>query len=394
MGRRLSLEELRRITHRRRARRRRHPGRATTPRAESRDRTQKITLIAASLPGLAALGALLFTWMQVGQANKELRISERGQITNRFNAAVENLGSPSLDARLGGIYALERIMQDSARDHPTVVSVLAAFAQRHAGSSVKSRKEPTESAKKHESGADVQAALTVLARRRPEHDQGPVDLSRSDFRGIQFPGNVPLRLPGVFMSEADLRAAQLDYADLRNTDLSFSNLDQVWLDDANLENAFLVGASLRSANLSNANLRGANMACGSEVRDYETGEVIQTDCTTLESAFLDGADLRDAKMSDADLRDAILLGADLRGADLTNADFRGADLTDAKLEGAQQTGARGLPQKGQAFGPPGGPPVIPLLTAPYTHADVEMETGKPSSISSYPRLARARAVAR
>lgn len=77
-----------------------------------------------SLPGLAALAALLFTWMQVGQTSKELRISEQGQITNRFNAAVSNLGSGSVDVRLGGIYALERIMHDSARDHPTVVSVL------------------------------------------------------------------------------------------------------------------------------------------------------------------------------------------------------------------------------------------------------------------------------
>ncbi|MDQ0717877.1 hypothetical protein QFZ55_007329 [Streptomyces luteogriseus] len=35
-----------------------------------------ITLVAVSLPGLAALSALLFTWMQVGQTNKQLKISE------------------------------------------------------------------------------------------------------------------------------------------------------------------------------------------------------------------------------------------------------------------------------------------------------------------------------
>ncbi|MGW1362934.1 hypothetical protein ACWCQP_36700 [Streptomyces chartreusis] len=46
---------------------------------------QTVALIAASLPGLAALGALLFTWMQVGQAGKELRISEHGQITTELD---------------------------------------------------------------------------------------------------------------------------------------------------------------------------------------------------------------------------------------------------------------------------------------------------------------------
>ncbi|MGW6483824.1 hypothetical protein ACWGDS_39275 [Streptomyces sp. NPDC055059] len=83
-------------------------------------------MIAASLPGLAALVALLFTWMQVGQASKEVRISEQGQITDRFNAAIGNLGSQSMDIRLGGIFALQRIMQDTVRDHPAVVSVLAS----------------------------------------------------------------------------------------------------------------------------------------------------------------------------------------------------------------------------------------------------------------------------
>ncbi|MGW7196221.1 hypothetical protein, partial [Streptomyces chryseus] len=55
---------LRRIARRRRVRRRRHFGRSAAPEPRSGDRTQWVTLIAISLPGLAALGALLFTWMQ------------------------------------------------------------------------------------------------------------------------------------------------------------------------------------------------------------------------------------------------------------------------------------------------------------------------------------------
>ena len=82
-----------------------------------------VALTASTLPGLAALVALLFTWMSVEQTNKDLQISEQGQITTRYNAAVTNLGSASLDVRLGGIYALQRIMQDSSRDQRTVVSV-------------------------------------------------------------------------------------------------------------------------------------------------------------------------------------------------------------------------------------------------------------------------------
>ncbi|GAP48757.1 pentapeptide repeat-containing protein [Streptomyces azureus] len=176
---------------------------------------QWVGLIAVSLPGLAALGALLFTWMQVGQASKELRISEHGQITSRFNAAVGNLGSQSLDIRLGGIYALQRIMQDSARDHPTVVSVLAAFAQRHAGSSADSLKEPLDPEATPTPEADVRVAIATLAHRRLDRDRGTViDLSKTDLRGLRFTERAPIRLPGVDLSDADLRSAYLTGADL------------------------------------------------------------------------------------------------------------------------------------------------------------------------------------
>ncbi|WP_371621563.1 hypothetical protein OG245_00620 [Streptomyces sp. NBC_01116] len=47
------------------------------------------------------------------------RWRKEGQITDRYTAAVGNLGEDKMDVRLGGIYALERIMQDSRRDQPT-----------------------------------------------------------------------------------------------------------------------------------------------------------------------------------------------------------------------------------------------------------------------------------
>lgn len=57
-------------------------------------------------------------------------LTEQGLVTGRYTAAIEQLGSDKLDIRLGGVYALERIARDSARDHPTVMDVLAAFVTR------------------------------------------------------------------------------------------------------------------------------------------------------------------------------------------------------------------------------------------------------------------------
>ena len=56
---------------------------------------------------------------------------EQGQVTDRYTKAIEQLGSDKLDVRIGGIYALERIARDSARDHPTVMEVLTAFIREH-----------------------------------------------------------------------------------------------------------------------------------------------------------------------------------------------------------------------------------------------------------------------
>jgi hypothetical protein len=39
-----------------------------------------VVLVASSLPGIAALAALLFTWVSVEQSGEQLRIAERGQV--------------------------------------------------------------------------------------------------------------------------------------------------------------------------------------------------------------------------------------------------------------------------------------------------------------------------
>jgi len=50
-----------------------------------------------------------------------------GQVTDRYIKAIERFGSDKLDARIGGILALERIARDSAR-------VISAFIREHSPS--------------------------------------------------------------------------------------------------------------------------------------------------------------------------------------------------------------------------------------------------------------------
>jgi hypothetical protein len=81
--------------------------------------------------GLFAAGALVFTARNFTVSRRTLELTEQGQVTERYTKAIEQLGSDKLDVRIGGIYALERVARDSARDHPTVMEVLTAFIREH-----------------------------------------------------------------------------------------------------------------------------------------------------------------------------------------------------------------------------------------------------------------------
>ncbi|WP_327364925.1 pentapeptide repeat-containing protein [Streptomyces sp. NBC_01296] len=366
---------LRWIAHRRAARRRHQlrRGRFGARAAAGGNPTQGISLLILSLPGLAALAALLFTWMQVSQTGKELRISEQGQITSRFNAAIGNLGSTSVDVRLGGIYALERIMHDSARDQPTVVSVLSAYVRRRAPlpTGTKSTEGPPP--------AEIDAVMNVLAGRRPEYDKGlSINLSHTDLsgwtpwyahgeRGISLVGAdltgtdlsdtnfSDAQLRGVYLSEANLRGADLNGADLSGADLGMTNLREASFLDANLSDASFCGysdpvqcadltdvmfdnANLTGAVLASADLTKATLCSGNFFIDIRTGRKRGGHCARLRDA-----DLANANLSKVDLSGVDLNGADLSKANLSKANLTGADLTGAKLDGARLDGVRGLP---------------------------------------------------
>lgn len=251
---------------------------------------------------MAAVIALVFTALSINETNAQLQITEQGQITDRYNAAITNLGSRSEDVRLGGIYALQRIMQDSPRDQPTIIVVLCAYVRDHA--MLKAQISPTEIT--HPLTADIQAALTVIGDRNSDFDSTKtiVDLRNTDL--------VDADLSNSDLADADLDGADLDGADLSNhTDLTA----------ATLRNAHLTGANLIGTNLTSANLAGADLR-------RTVGD------PNLSYADLDKADLSSANLFNANLRSANLNNSNLRDTNLSYTDLREATFKDAILNGA------------------------------------------------------------
>jgi hypothetical protein len=88
----------------------------------------RVTL-AQILGGFAVLIGLYFAWRNIAATNNNLELAKEAQITERFTKAIDQLGSPQLELRLGGIYALERIARDSEKDHWPIMEILTAYVR-------------------------------------------------------------------------------------------------------------------------------------------------------------------------------------------------------------------------------------------------------------------------
>lgn len=165
-----------------------------------------------------------------------LDITRYGQLADRYSKAIEQLGSTTVDVTIGGIYALERIANDSPEDYlPTVMEVLAACIREHSREPMPrptpATAPPEPAAPEPATRPDIQAAVTVIGRRDAAHNVRQINLR------------------GVYLPRADLF-----YANLTDVNLEGANLTHADLHLANLVRADLTGADLTAADLTGANL--------------------------------------------------------------------------------------------------------------------------------------------
>ncbi len=169
----------------------------------------------------------------VAAAEKSAAIGQERHITERFVRVMELLGDEKLEVRLGGIYALERIASDSAKDQSAVTEVLSTYVREHAPWN-------ENAAQPQRIRADVQAILTVLARRAWANDEEQsLDLHET-------------ALSTAYLPFASFQRAYLYEANLRGAMLYRANLQGAWLWKAHLHNAILEGAHLEGADLTAA----------------------------------------------------------------------------------------------------------------------------------------------
>ena len=307
---------------------------------------------------LAGLAALPFALIRVYTTERQTRTAEQGHLTDRISKAIEQLGAektvkipgkdagdkditvestaPNIEVRIGGIYALERIAQDSmqndrGRDHLRIMEILCAYVRENAPA--KQAEEESLRAtydRLTENGADgpgwtdeqffekyghhgysdINGLLSIVRLKDWARNLPPprTDIQTAlDVIGRRSPDQIKLE------QASETRGSAVGYRlDLRNTILQRADRSGLALRKAQFKEARLEGADLQLAWLEGADLGGAR----------------------LEGADLSGARLEGAYLGWARLKGAALGGARLEGADLSMAQLEGADLSRTTFDAA------------------------------------------------------------
>ena len=229
---------------------------ATPPRATEFERetlvNQARTAAVQALGGIVlALGAVLTV--------RTLRLTRQGQITDRFTAAVGQLGAEQTSVRVAAIHALGRVMRDSRADHAAVMAILTDHLREYCPRARESE-GPKGARGKPAVGPhpEVQAVSLVL-RNRPRRrlDEGVLDLSGIDWRAAPLAG---ARLVDAEFFDTTLVGAYLAGADLRGANLNGADLTDAGLERADLREADVKGTVLYGARAIRADFRECDLA--------------------------------------------------------------------------------------------------------------------------------------
>ncbi|KZK77953.1 Pentapeptide repeats (8 copies) [Pseudovibrio sp. W64] len=233
----------------------------------------------------AAFSAPFLVWRSI-VAQKNADTAVQSQITDRINKAVEGLGAekivkktietpeyqkkdgkwmldkdgnpkpalrpdgtpiidrevyessvPNLEVRIGAIYALERIAQDSLRDHLQIMEILCAYIRENAPVV---NLDPTELPLSEVTPrVDIQAAINVIGRRSSEQlrmeqeNKFRLNLSATDLSGVDFRS-------GNFTAALFVKS-RLEFANFQDCELNGTYLSGALLNFAIFRGAILKG---------------------------------------------------------------------------------------------------------------------------------------------------------
>jgi Uncharacterized low-complexity proteins len=249
---------------------------------------QLVAIYAQILGACAVFLGIYFAW-------GNLTTAREGQITERFTRAIDQLGNKKMEIRIGGMYALERIANESKKDYWSVMEILTAYIEENA----RFKYETMEMVEKEEERnnffnysidwdfdktqkavnnflsldnfRDHETACNIIARRKFQYVGSKKSWSFLHNQRCIEPSHICLgrvNLPYRFFKKSHLENANFfgsffnsvhfEGAYLQNTFFSLAIIINTKFNDAILENAFFEAAYISKSNFEGANLRNAN----------------------------------------------------------------------------------------------------------------------------------------
>ena len=278
--------------------------------------------------GLFAAGALIFTARNLILYRRTNEIAEQGQVTDRYTKAIEQLGSDKLDVRIGGIYALERIARDSARDHPDGDGGPGRVHPRALPRAVAAARARREHAP---SDYAPRCASRHHCHRAPGLQRMIDAADRSCCRGPRPARTSPARTSPARTSPARTLPTRSSSAQTSPARPSPSRTSAVRT-SAMRPSAARISPARPSlgADLTGADLTGATFIPGDH---YLPGDDHYAQ-TIPPARIIYEHNMTNVDVFGADLTNANLTGATLTNANLTDANLTGVIFTDADLSGA------------------------------------------------------------
>lgn len=178
---------------------------------------------------LRNIGLLVGGGIAIWVAYRRSVIAQSDLLNERCQKGAEMLGSPVLAVRLGGIYALQRLVSDHPEQYYSQVMFLLSAFIRHPTMDNDDQEGPPETSSSRKPNikddrlrADVEAAIWTIGART----EADVELWEKEKFYID-------------LTCANLTGARLIKANLTNVILNGANLTRAFLQDANLTGAML-----------------------------------------------------------------------------------------------------------------------------------------------------------
>ena len=260
---------------------------------------------------IAVLGIIL-TLIRNTLTRQQNNTDEQRVITEQISRAIDQISSykhdanggkhePNIEARLGGLYSLQRIMNDSLKDELAIAKIFYAYlrenVKRNKDAKLKVTNKDKDKKEIYQLPEDIKVAISIMGQ-----------FSKEILRDSQ------LNLSLVDFTEYYLVGMDFSYINLQNLNLAGADLTNANLAGADLTNANLAGADLVNADLSGADLSGANLFCAdltgadlSKAKNLTQAQIYDTigsvDADTKTQLPYDIAPLKDWKNSEEDDED-------------------------------------------------------------------------------------------